>query len=52
MGCGSSGSQVANVTQASNPIKQLLVLEHSQNVDLTEGRIFLFGETRTNRKII
>lgn len=53
MGCGSSVAQVSDSIKEGlfKPLR-LLEVEREGDAVETEGRVFLFGETRTQRKIL
>jgi hypothetical protein len=53
MGCGSSVAQVSDSTKDGlfKPIRLLDAEKESEAAEV-EGRLYLFGETRTQRKIV
>lgn len=52
MGCGSSVGQVIDSKDHIFKLEQLLILHQPQADSIANGRLYLFGETRTHRKII
>jgi hypothetical protein len=53
MGCGSNIAQVAEMGREGGfrPLK-LLEMSSESDMSVAHGRMYLFGETRTQRKII